>query len=151
MTSPRPHQSLVALSTLRAADVMTTDPVAVADHESLAVAWELLARAGCRFLPVLRSGRVVGVIDDHAMVMVRSTRWQDGRPRTVGDAVKRARTVDSGLPLPEVIELLASGLNVLVVVDRIGEPEGLITAEGIVQLLDRILGRLVERESGAAC
>jgi len=139
MSMARTHQTLVMLSTLRAEDVMVTDPVAVADHESLALAWELLARGGCRFLPVVRSGRVVGVIDDHAMVLVRSTKWRDGRARTVGDVVSRARTIGGDTPLPQVVELLAGGCGVLIVVDGDGRPEGLITADAVVRLLDKVM------------
>jgi CBS domain-containing protein len=132
--------TLVALAQLRAADVMTTDALVVAEHESLAVAWELLARGGCGFLPVLRNGRVVGVIDDHALVTSRSPRFLDGRPRLVGDASQPAPTVDVSAPLSVIVErLTAEGRPGLVVTDSSGAVVGIITAGRVVDLLDRAL------------
>lgn len=133
--------ALYALAKLRARDVMITDAIAVAEHESLAAAWEVLARAGCRFLPVLRGGRVVGVIDDHAVVVARSTKWLDGRQRLVGEAARPVPTVSESTPLPQLLDhVLATG-SAVVVIDGAGAPMGLVTAELLLALLDQALGR----------
>lgn len=131
---------LIAIAELTAAELMTTDAITVAEHESLAAAWEVLARAGCRFLPVMRGGRVVGVIDDHAVVVARTTRWLDGRPRLVGDAATPARVVHARTLLPDLLDHFAEGgVIAIVVVDDDGRPLGLVTAERLVGLIDRAL------------
>jgi acetoin utilization protein AcuB len=130
----------MVLARLHACDVMATDAITVAEHESLAAAWEVLARAGCRFLPVLRGSRVVGVIDDHAVVCARTTRWLDGRQRLVGDAASPARTVHATTPLPQVIEVMArNATSALVVVDDGGSLVGLVTADSLLGLIDRAM------------
>jgi CBS domain-containing protein len=130
----------MAISELTAAEVMTVDAITVAEHESLAAAWEILARAGCQFLPVLRGRRVVGVIDDHAVIVARSTRWLDGRLRLVGDVAGPSRVVAADTLLPQLLEQLSDhGGSALVVVDDRGAVLGLVTAERIVDLVERAL------------
>jgi acetoin utilization protein AcuB len=130
----------MALAELRAGDVMAPDTITVAEHESLAAAWEVLARAGCRFLPVMRGHRLVGVIDDHAVVVARSTKWLDGRPRLVGDAATPAHTVRRDTPLVEVLGHLSEAAgSALVVVDEQGGPVGILTADRVVGLIDQAL------------
>lgn len=132
--------ALMAVAGLRARDVMATDAVSVAEHESLAAAWEVLARGGCRFLPVVRRNRVVGVIDDRAIVLARSTKWLDGRPRLVGDASRPVATVSEETPLTELIDQLrAQTAAALVVTDDEGGPVGVVTAELVLGLIDEAL------------
>jgi CBS domain-containing protein len=132
--------ALVALALLNAADVMTTDPTTVADHESLAAAWEVLARGGVGFLPVSRRGRVVGVLDDRAVVHSRTTKWLDGRPRLVGDAVRRVASIRPSTTLPELLERFTrSGDRALVVVDDDDRAIGLVLATTVLALFEQAM------------
>jgi CBS-domain-containing membrane protein len=134
--------ALVALALLNAADVMTTDPTTVADHESLAAAWEVLARGGVGFLPVSRRGRVVGVLDDRAVVHSRTTKWLDGRPRLVGDAVRRVASIRPWTPMPELLErFTGSGDQALVVVDDDDRAIGLVLATTVLALFEQAMAR----------
>jgi CBS-domain-containing membrane protein len=139
--TPSPLQCIVdALGRLTAADVMTTDAITLAESESLAAAWELLARSGCRVLPVVRNGRVVGVIDDHAIVCARSTKFLDGSQRLVGDTLVPAHTVQRSTKVRALLDRLADGADrALVVLDDHGFLVGLVTADRLVTLLQRAL------------
>jgi CBS domain-containing protein len=131
----------MALAMLTAADVMTTEPIAVAEHESLAMAWEVLARGHVGFVPVVRHGRVVGVLDDRAVVQSRTPRWLDGQPRLVADAARTATTVHPSTSLPTLLECFTStGDTAVVVVDDDGGAVGLVLAATVLGLFERALG-----------
>ncbi|HEX9259624.1 MAG TPA: CBS domain-containing protein, partial [Acidimicrobiales bacterium] len=141
------------LASLRASDVMVTDPVTLSEHESLASAWEVLARAGCRALPVMRSGRAVGIVDDHAIVCARTTKSLDGRPRLVGDVAVAARTVHVSAPLTELLEVVHQHCTAAVVVDDGGRMVGLVTPETLLTALrdalrDALAGPAARRVGG---
>ena len=123
--------SLVTLTTLRASDVMTTDAVTLAEYEQVETAIELLTSAGCRFVPVVRNRRVVGVIDERLVV---------GQRRPAHDATASVATIHHTASLADVIDrLVGSGGDHLVVVDDHGHVMGVVTAIAIVRLLDAAL------------
>jgi CBS domain-containing protein len=129
--------ALIALAELRAVDIMDADPIAVAEHESVSAAAELLLRAGCPFLPVVRGDRIVGVVDDHAV--------RDSRERAAADAVvahtRPATTVPAHAPLAEVVTAVRRGASELtIVVDEEGRLLGVITTARLIALLDAALG-----------
>jgi CBS domain-containing protein len=129
--------ALIALAELRAVDIMDADPIAVAEHESVSAAAELLLRAGCPFLPVVRGDRIVGVVDDRAV--------RDSRERTATDAVlahaRPATTVPAHAPLAEVVTAVRRGASELtIVVDEQGRLLGVITTARLIALLDAALG-----------
>ena len=43
-------------------DVMTTDPCVISPDETLESAWRMMNEEGCRHLPVVEEGRLVGVL-----------------------------------------------------------------------------------------
>jgi CBS domain-containing protein len=127
------------IAELCARDVMTTDPLMVASHESPAASWEVLARAGCGFMPVLRGGRVVGVIDEGTLRSNIGNRWDD-RPRTVAHFSSPAHTVRATTPVPELVARFAANrLTALVVVDDDEGVLGVVTSATLVDLLDEAL------------
>jgi len=134
-----------ALSTLRAVDVMVADPLTLSEHESLASAWEVLARAGVGALPVMRGGRPVGIIDDHAIVCARTTKSLDGRPRLVGDVAVAARTVHISTPLTELLDLVHEHRTAAVVVDDTGRLVGLVTQDGLLDGVNRAIRSAVTK------
>jgi CBS domain-containing protein len=139
MTS-RAISSVMVMAELRAADVMTTDPIVVASHESLAAAWEVLARTGCGFLPVVRRGRVVGVIDERTLVRAHARGQADGGAGTITEAASPAHTVHSATPLPELVaRFAAEDTRALVVVDSDGRVLGVVTSSTLVSLLSAAL------------
>jgi CBS domain-containing protein len=130
--------ALERLRDLSARDLMVADPVSVTEQESLASAWELLARGEAGVLPVVRGAEVVGVVDHRAMVQARGTKWLDGRPRLVGDALRPTAVVAPTTPLLALLpRLAASPCGVLIVGEPIGGPLGVVTAETVVQAMAR--------------
>jgi len=123
--------SLVTLTTLRASDVMTTDAVTIAEYEHIETAVELLTSAGCRFVPVVRDQRAVGVIDDRLVAGPRCR---------AGETAARGATIQHTASLADVIDrLVSTGGDHLVVVDDQGHVMGVVTALAIVRLLDAAL------------
>lgn len=131
--------TLSSVAAVRARDLMEPATLTVNEHESLASAWEMLARSECRYLPVLRGTTVVGILDDHAVVCARSTRSLDGRQRQVGEFSRGARTVPPTAPLDTMLTALADAGGVLVVVEH-GQVLGLVTCEHVAGLLGTALG-----------
>jgi acetoin utilization protein AcuB len=68
---------------IRVKDVMTRDPATVGPQDSLRVAIETMATVGCRRLPVISGGLLVGIVADldirealNSPIVLRE-RWQD--------------------------------------------------------------------------
>jgi acetoin utilization protein AcuB len=68
---------------LRVKEVMTRDPATVGPRDSLRVAIETMATVGCRRLPVIADGLLVGIVADldirealNSPIILRE-RWQD--------------------------------------------------------------------------
>jgi CBS-domain-containing membrane protein len=121
------------LSQLTARDVMAAGVISVYERESLASAWELLARGGTDALPVLRGTAVVGIVDHRAMVHARNTRWLDGRPRLVGDALRPATVVGPDTGVADLLDQLADGA--VVVCEPPGYPIGVVTSSSLVRCI----------------
>jgi cystathionine beta-synthase len=124
-----------------ASDVMTSDVIAVTEHETLAGAWELLARGRFHHLPVVRAGRCVGILDDR--LLLRTMPPGTGtRGRRVADLLP-APLVEVGpdTPLDEVAAALRDGhRDAAAVVDDDGYLVGLITCFDLISLLARRAG-----------
>jgi CBS-domain-containing membrane protein len=134
-----PTCALSSVAVLRARNLMDPATLTVGEHESLASAWEMLARSECRYLPVLRGSTVVGILDDHAVVCARSTRSLDGRQRQVGEFSRAARFVAPDAPMATLLPALFEGGGVVVVLDR-GQVLGLVTSEHVAGVLAAALG-----------
>jgi cystathionine beta-synthase len=121
-----------------ASDVMTGDVVAVGEGETLAAAWELLARGRFHHLPVVRGGRCVGILDDRLLL-----RTMPPGTRTLGRKVADllpAPLVEVGpdTPLPEVAAAMqASRCDAAAVADDDGYLLGLITCFDIIATVAR--------------
>ncbi|MBK9179098.1 MAG: CBS domain-containing protein [Acidimicrobiales bacterium] len=132
------QQGLGDLAALVAADIMSTDLVMVSENESMASAWELLARGRFHHLPVLRRGHLVGVLDDQALVRARTPGTVGTAARkVVGDILPRAfPTVGPDAPFAEVVaRLRAEGVDALPVVSDEGDFLGMVTATDVIAAL----------------
>lgn len=132
-----PTAARLIVGELTAAEVMTPDPVSVTETESVAAAWELLARGNFHHLPVVRRGRCVGVLDDR--VLLRA--W---RPGDLGRAHRRVSelllptfvTVSPTDPVSEVAATLCNhSIDAAPVIDGTGLMLGLVTASDLVRVL----------------
>lgn len=136
----RPHPHLLVLAQLRAVDVVDVEPVTIAEHEGINAAWELLEHAGCQFVPVVRDGRVVGVIEEHTLAAARGRGGLHPPPRTAADAAVEAVIVHASTPLAEVVAAVRrTPTEVTLVVDDDGRLVGAISTTRLVTLLNEAM------------
>lgn len=116
---------------------MTADPVAVTETDSVAAAWELLARGNFHHLPVVRGDRCVGLLDDRALLRA----WQPGAlsrsQRRVGELLSPSyATVAATTTVGAIAGLLCErSIDATPVVDETGRLVGVVTASDLVRLL----------------
>ena len=124
----------VAIERLTAADVMTPDPITITDRDTVAAAWELLARGAFHHLPVVHAGRCIGMLDDRTLLQA----WQPGmlsrvRRQVVDLLPRRPATVRPDLPLVEVAGVLRrQGVDAVAVMDAHERLVGVVTSADIV-------------------
>ena len=124
-----------------ATDVMTPDVIAVTEQETLAGAWELLARGRFHHLPVVRAGKCVGILDDRLLLHTMPP-GTGTRGRRVADLLP-APLVEVGpdTPLDEVAAAMRDGhRDAAAVVDDDGYLVGLITCFDIISTVARPTG-----------
>ena len=92
----------MALTELRAVDIVDVGPAGLAAHAGLAAAWELLESSGCQFLPVVRDERVVGIIEEQTLVMASATGGLR-RPARDDTSPSPPVVVVASAPLAEVV------------------------------------------------
>ncbi len=146
---------------LTAAVIMTADPVVVLVGTSVGTVARLMTSRGIKRLPVLRAGRLVGVVSRYDLLRAVAGAVRDPSPAPApgperpespdggraGDiAAASVPTVHPETPLADVVEAMVSTrLNRAVVIDDEGRPVGIVSDS---QLLRRVgpAGRgLVER------
>ena len=146
---------------LTAARIMTPDPVAVLVGTSVGTVARLMTSRGIKRVPVLRAGRLVGVVSRYDLLRAVAGSVREPQPfqaltsedaqRVAGDrvgdaAVTGVPTVHPDTPLADVVEAMVSTrLNRAVVIDDDGHVVGIISDS---QLLRRVgpAGRgIVER------
>jgi CBS domain-containing membrane protein len=120
---------------------MTTDLLAVSERESVAAAWELLARSRHRHLPVLRGQECVGLLDHATLVRATATNHTVNPRQPVGELIQRrpvkARPSEE---LSIVIERMQrAGADTAVVIDGRDALVGIITATDLLGALVRAL------------
>ncbi|MFW6067531.1 MAG: CBS domain-containing protein [Myxococcota bacterium] len=63
---------------LRVRDVMTADPVTLEEDEDLDLASQLMSLARIRHLPVVKEGRVVGIVSERDLLRAQASRLDEG-------------------------------------------------------------------------
>ena len=133
-------------------DVMTHDPVTVAEDTPVKVAIAHLARHRITAMPVLtRSGRLCGVVSEADLIRdlvsadprahelpLDDEPWHD-RPCVVGDVMTpHAVTVEPDTELARAVELITStSVKSVPVVDATGRVVGMLSRGDVVQMLAR--------------
>jgi CBS domain-containing protein len=131
-----------AVTDLRVAELMTIDPVVIADDATVENAEELLRRNRISGLPVVDIvGRLVGVISQTdllylAVPSVQALIRHREHGIRVGEVMSSPPvTIDSAATVREAARLMnAEHLHRLVVVDEHGRPIGVIAAMDFVAL-----------------
>lgn len=123
---------------------MTTAPHTIGDDQPLVTAHKVLREHHIRHLPVLRGGRIVGMLTERDLALVETLRGVDAATTTVADAMSQdVFTVRPSSPLDEVAEELAERkLGSAIVVDN-GHVVGIVTTVDLCRALAELLrGRL---------
>jgi CBS domain-containing protein len=143
----------------RAREVMTANPITTSEFATVEDAGRLLVARHLKRLPVEREGRLVGVL---SRVDILRAAVDRGRPPssapTLGE-ISRPESLAVALdaPLADVVEVVASTrLNLAILVDSDGHPQGLVTDAGLLRILHgssdsataRLMGRTLGRATG---
>lgn len=133
---------------LAVADLMTRDVVTIEEGDNLALGDDLLKRHHIRHLPVVREGRLVGLVSHRDLI--RALARQTGSRATpiwAKDVMSRSvETVSPRTSVREVVEkLLDRKFGCVPVVEDDGRLVGIITDSDLVRLAGQLLE---EREAG---
>ena len=137
-------------------ELMTPDPVTIAHNQTVGKAIEIMARHDIRHLPVIKDGKLVGIISD------RDLRQMGGRPSLMlpktdrDDAylelpVKEAMTLNvitirEHNTVQDVITLMVKNkISSLPVVDRDGTMVGIVSEQDVLKFCLSILEREDDR------
>lgn len=126
------------------ADVMTLDPVTVAPDDSLRLARDRMAEGGFRRLPVVQSGRLVGIVSDRDLRRVTNSpfvlreRWYDDlildQVKVWGAMTANPIIVESDAPLVVAAQLMRDhkigGLPVVEKANSTHSSQGIYDAQG---------------------
>ncbi|MCC6528484.1 MAG: CBS domain-containing protein [Polyangiaceae bacterium] len=83
---------------------MTPSPHTIADDRPMSAAHEIMRKFGIRHLPVLRGGRIVGVVSDDDLHLIETLADVDPEKVLVSEAMTQdPYTVAPGAPLDEVV------------------------------------------------
>jgi CBS domain-containing protein len=118
-------------------DLMTRSPVVVTEDDPIVAVADLLSGFEITGAPVVDGdGRLVGVISQTDLLRARgAAEWQGWHGLLVRDLMTApAKTVAASTPIDEVARLLTSQhVHRLVVVDRLGEPVGIISGGDVIR------------------
>ncbi|AKV01037.1 CBS domain protein [Labilithrix luteola] len=117
-------------------DVMTAQPVTVGRDQPLAVAHAMMREHGCRHLPVLEHGDLVGVVSQRDLYFLETIAGVDMDTDRVDDAMSSdAYAVTPDAPVQEVAaEMAAHKYGCAVVMER-GRVAGIFTATDALRVL----------------
>jgi acetoin utilization protein AcuB len=99
---------------------MTPQPITIGRKESLATAYALMRAHGCRHLPVLEHGELVGVVTQRDLHLLETIAGVDLRDDHVDDAMSEgAYAAPPDAPLEEVARTMAENkYGCAVVIER---------------------------------
>jgi CBS domain-containing protein len=132
-------------------ELMTrSDLVTLTETQNLAQAEELLRLHRIRHLPVVRDGRLVGLIT-HRDLLKAAARRSTGTPTNVSDVmVREVCTVRSATPTREAVKLMLDHkYGCLPVVGAAGELVGILTETDMVRYAQHLIEDM-DRSSLAA-
>ncbi len=136
MIATEPHRPHKRIASLKVKDVMTPQPVTIGRAQTLETAHALMREHGCRHLPVLEHGDLVGVLSQRDLYFLESLGGVDPDKDVVEDAMANdAYAVGPDEPLALVCAHMAEhklGCAVVVERDRVA---GIFTATDALLVL----------------
>jgi len=135
-------------------DVMTRDLITLKETHNLALADELLRLHRIRHLPVVREGKLVGLITQRDLLKATAERRGDPMQRPLWAAdimVRDVRTVRPDTALRDAISLMLDNkFGCLPVVGGDGALVGLLPEADLVRYAQPLMGDLDRHETAAA-
>ena len=119
--------------------VMTTPVVTVTPETTTSDAWELLQEGHFRHLPVVRLGRLVGIVSDRDLRVARMLA-EDPPVGRLGSA--DVLMVEPGTPVEEASRLMVEQKIGALPVVRDGALVGIVTESDLFRMLTRVMGVL---------
>jgi len=131
----RSHARSTGVADLPVRAVMSTRVLVTTPDDDVLLAWELMAQAGIRHLPVVDGPRLVGMIDDRRLAGARA--FGPFAPRRVHDLVDHPPLrVREDVPLREVAaRMVADRADVVCVTTPAGDLLGIVTGSDLVRAL----------------
>ena len=121
-------------------DVMTTIPARLEDTASLETGRRLIERYNVRHLPVMREGKLVGVLSDRDLQVALAVSGTSAVTTTVRMAMEEpAFQVDMNVPVETVAEAMARDKFGCAVIVKGDEVRGIFTTTDALFLLAKTL------------
>jgi acetoin utilization protein AcuB len=126
-------------------EVMTADPCVISPDETLERAWAMMTEEGCRHLPVVQNGQLVGILSMTDIGRLGAT-IPSLMARTVGESMTKSPfTVGPDEPLESAAAQMGlHKVNCLPVVAGV-KLVGIVTTYDLLDALARQLGPLSSR------
>jgi acetoin utilization protein AcuB len=119
---------------------MTTSPHTIGSDQTIAKAASVMSEYHIRHLPVLRGGRLLGVISDRDVKLVESFRDVDPNKTTVDEAMtEQPYAVEPDAPLDEVVRTMAEKKLGSAVVMQNHKVVGIFTTVDVCRALSELL------------
>ena len=119
---------------------MTTSPHTIGSDQTIAKAASLMSEYRIRHLPVLRGGRLLGVLSDRDVKLIESFRDVDPSKTTVDEAMtEQPYTVEPDAPLDQVVRTMAEKKLGSAVIMQNHKVVGIVTTVDVCQALADLL------------
>jgi acetoin utilization protein AcuB len=119
---------------------MTKVPHSVGDEQTLAHASSLMKEHGIRHLPVLRGGKLLGILTDRDVHLIEALVGEEGADLAVAEAMtEEPYAVDPGTPLDEVASEMAEKKYGSAVVVQNRKVVGIFTTVDACRALSELL------------
>ena len=119
---------------------MTTTPHTIGSDQTIAKASSVMSEHRIRHLPVLRGGRLLGVLSDRDVKLIEGFRDVDATTTKVEEAMtEQPYTVEPGTPLDEVVRTMAEKKLGSAVILQNNKVVGIFTTVDACQALSELL------------
>lgn len=116
-------------------EFMTRNPHCIDAGQRLVEAQSLMRETGCRHLPVLKDGKLVGIVSERGLYRLETLVSVDRDNDSVLDGMDAAYAVAPGTPLIQVAAEMAGRRAGAAVIARDGEVLGIFTSNDALDAL----------------